>query len=101
MSGTTALGITKAPRAMREESEAERRPSKEAPIFPGGEAPEVEDWSAGRAAVLGGLPTARMTFAKWVGTAMFGGLPITSYVTLHLPGFAGSGLGKYSGTVYT
>jgi hypothetical protein len=28
---------------------------------------------------------ARMTLAKWVGTAMEGGLPMTSYVTRCLP----------------
>lgn len=103
LSGTTALGITKAPRAMRGDSAAERRPRKEAPSFPGGE-PEaalVGIGDDGRAAGLDGLPTASTTLAKWVGTPIFGGLPITSYVTLHLPGFVGSGLGKYSGIVNT
>jgi len=42
---------------------------------------------------------ARTTFAKWVGTETFGGLPITSWVTLHLP--SASSLGKYKGTVNT
>jgi hypothetical protein len=41
----------------------------------------------------------RTTFAKWVGTATFGGEPITSWVTLHFP--SDSRRGRYSGTVNT
>lgn len=52
-SGTTALGITKAPRAIRDESEPERRPSREVPILLGGEArsPDVDEaWGDSRVA---------------------------------------------------
>jgi len=40
---------------------------------------------------------AKMTFAKWVGTDMDGGVPITSYVTLYFP--SAWRVGRYNGTL--
>jgi len=78
VSGMMALGKTKAVIAICFEEIPFPKPKKEVLGWGAVRLVELEeDAGGGRIGTLGFNPTPKITFAKWVGTATFGGFPMT------------------------